>query len=437
MEQQHKIWKALTLFLLLLPTLATAAGGAHPPPTQTNDKEIYDTLWDAVLYGHPWVNFRLRYEGVEQVGKLDADAWTLRTRLGYETAQFGWVSAFIEFSDTAILGTQRFNSGGGTSPTRTAFATVLDPNGALVNRARIDINVPSRINLHIRAGRQRITLDNQRFIGNVGFRQIEQTYDGVSLTLTPLPDVGFFYAYIGRVNRIFGPRAIFPFDHNRVHTHFIHATYGGLPNAHLVGYVYLADNRDIPVFSNNSYGVRLKGHFVPAEYWKLHYVAEYAYQTDATNNPVKYNQSYFHLVFGATFNSWITGQFDWEQLGGDASTPGKAFRTPLATLRKFQGWADLFLVTPAAGINDYYGTLKIKLPIKGTHAIAVYHHFTAESGSTQYGNEVDLGLSYVANRYISFGVQYANFGSKNVMFPNTRKIWAWVSITPDLVIPRS
>ena len=33
------------------------------------------------------------------------------------------------------------------------------------------------------------------------------------------------------------------------------------------------------------------------------------------------------------------------------------FSTPLATLHKFQGFADVFLTTPASGITDAYGKL--------------------------------------------------------------------------------
>ena len=43
----------------------------------------------------------------------------------------------------------------------------------------------------------------------------------------------------------------------------------------------------------------------------------------------------------------------YEVLEG-APTGGLAFVTPLATLHKFQGWADKFLATPASGIEDAY-----------------------------------------------------------------------------------
>ena len=40
--------------------------------------------------------------------------------------------------------------------------------------------------------------------------------------------------------------------------------------------------------------------------------------------------------------------------------PEKGFTTPLATLHKFQGFADKFLTTPANGIRDTYIELATK-----------------------------------------------------------------------------
>ncbi len=80
-----------------------------------------------------------------------------------------------------------------------------------------------------------------------------------------------------------------------------------------------------------------------------------------------------------------------EVLGGD-TLPGKSFRTPLATLHKFQGWADKFLTTPAAGIEDQYLKFGYKKGAAGFHVM--YHRFEAEAVTMDYGSELDLSLSY-------------------------------------------
>ena len=76
---------------------------------------------------------------------------------------------------------------------------------------------------------------------------------------------------------------------------------------------------------------------------------------------------------------------------GNADQPGRAFRTPLATLHAFQGWADLFLATPNAGIDDLF--FNVKFGIEKWQLQAIYHDFSSESGSTDYGTEIDLSGS--------------------------------------------
>ena len=42
----------------------------------------------------------------------------------------------------------------------------------------------------------------------------------------------------------------------------------------------------------------------------------------------------------------------YEVLGADDGAALTSFQTPLATLHKFQGWADKFLTTPPNGIRE-------------------------------------------------------------------------------------
>jgi hypothetical protein len=52
---------------------------------------------------------------------------------------------------------------------------VVDPKGTDVNQAFLQFNTKK---VKLTAGRQRILHDNQRFMGGVGWRQNEKTYDG-------------------------------------------------------------------------------------------------------------------------------------------------------------------------------------------------------------------------------------------------------------------
>ncbi|HEY6870495.1 MAG TPA: hypothetical protein VI199_12140 [Novosphingobium sp.] len=70
----------------------------------------------------------------------------------------------------------------------------------------------------------------------------------------------------------------------------------------------------------------------------------------------------------------------------------------MATLHKFNGWADLFLTTPAAGLQDWYGGATVKFPkaraLPGLNAAVTYHRFESDRGSLHYGNELDASLGF-------------------------------------------
>ena len=63
--------------------------------------------------------------------------------------------------------------------------------------------------------------------------------------------------------------------------------------------------------------------------------------------------------------------------GAFTATTNPAFQTPLATLHKWQGWADKFLTTPSAGIEDVYLGFNVKF--SGWNGQAVWHDFSAEA----------------------------------------------------------
>ena len=81
-----------------------------------------------------------------------------------------------------------------------------------------------------------------------------------------------------------------------------------------------------------------------------------------------------------------------ESLGGGDGPGNRAFQTPLATKHLFQGWADVFLTTPAQGIDDAY--LGATVPLAGGSLQAWYHEFSPERGGGRYGDEVDLSYAH-------------------------------------------
>ena len=166
-----------------------ATGAAIAAPADENQGRI---ILDA----------RYRYEHVEQDGPLkDANAHTLRTRLGYQTATWHGLSGLLEVDDVRSIGGDHYND---TRNGRVAYGTVADSSGAAVNQLSVKARFADG---SATVGRQRINLDNQRFIGGVGWRQNEQTYDGGVVEFKPTPASTLTYAYINNIDTVFGPDA--------------------------------------------------------------------------------------------------------------------------------------------------------------------------------------------------------------------------------------
>ena len=151
-------------------------------------------------------------------------------------------------------------------------------------------------------------------------------------------------------------------------------------------------------------------------------------QSDYANNPNSYDVDYWLIEAGL-------GAHGFKLLGGIESLEGDGtnrFQTPLATLHKYQGYADVFLVTPANGIVDTYGTLayETKLedagPVTGAMAAVTYHEYQAERGSTSYGSETDFEVVARLGDNWSAGVKYADFNSDAASFKERDKLWLTV-----------
>jgi hypothetical protein len=384
-----------------------------------------NTLGEAVTSGKAHVALRYRYEHVDQDNLLEnANASTLRVRLNYQTESWRSWSAFGEFDHVLEVFLNDYNSGGGTSPGRIRYSTVADPRGSDLNQLYLQYKPSDDWNL--RLGRQKILLDNHRFVGHVGWRQNEQTYDAGSVSVQGIPNTTLFYSYVDNVNRIFGDK-VSAGDHSN-NTHLLNAKIRLNDAWAVTPYAYYIDNEDAPTFSTSTYGARLTGKIAVGE-GSINLQAEFATQSDAANNPVSYDADYAHINALWTAKSGLAFGAALESLGGDPVSPGMSFRTPLATLHAFQGWADMFIlpgtITPASGIDDLYLTVKYK--VGGWNLTAVYHDFSSEAGSTDYGTELDFSAGRkLGDRYgvlLKAALFNADSASPVPTHVDTNKFW--------------
>ena len=388
------------------------------------DGDAIDRLL-AVVPGTPILDVRYRYEMVDQAGfTRDAHAHTVRTRFGYETIEWNHFKLLVEAEAIAHLGADHFND---TVNGRVVFPVVPDPDAIELNRLQLAFTgVPDTV---VVAGRQRVILDNARFVGNVGFRQNEQTFDGVLLVNKSIPDVELAYAYFLQVNRIFGDDS--PVGDFNSDIHVLRAGYSGLPFGNLQAYAYLAEIDDVKALSSQTYGARFTGsQAVGPEGLKVLYTGEYAHQMDYGNNPLNFDHYYLLAEGGLAFKG-LTAKGGIEILDGNGTT---ALQTPFATLHAFQGWTDRFvLATPAGGIEDVYISLVYAVPLPESLGIApstlsnvkllgVYHDFQAEAGGLDYGTEYNAQISATLFDRFTLAVKYAAYEAQGFSI-DTDKLW--------------
>jgi len=376
-----------------------------------------ETFTQAFTQGKAGISFRYRLEHVDQERfSEDALASTIRARLNFKTADLkGW-GIFAEYDFVETIGWDDYNAGFGNTPDKIKYPVVADPTGPDLNQ--IFISWKHNGGGEFRAGRQRIIYDNARYIGNVGWRQNEQTYDAVSYQFKNKSGVNLQVAYLNKVYRIFGRDV--PAGEHDMKTWIGNLAKSWENVGKLTGYYYDIDNLNLAAFSTTTYGVRFSGSRKAGD-TKLGYTAEYARQKDSANNPVDYSANYYRLDFSATFGK-ITPYIGYESLGGDDTRLGAMFRTPLATLHAFNGWADKFLVTPPAGLNDLFLGLKGKAGTWNWNVL--YHDFEAESGKQNFGKELDASIARKFAKHYGVLFKAAWFdGSSSSIYTDTTKLW--------------
>lgn len=368
---------------------------------------------DAITNGELQLSFRYRYEMADDGTRPDtAHASTLKTRLGLTSRPLWGLRAQLEVDNVTVVGNRLFDDLHHDSTNR---AVVADNQDTEVNQAWISYSGVSGTELKL--GRQRINLDNQRFIGGVGWRQNEQTYDSLTLRNGSLENLSLGYSYVFNVNRVFGP------DDGRKGTpaemadldsssHFLHLDYTGFEFGSLGLYNYRLDFDRAPALSTNTTGVRLNGRF---EYFN--YRLEYARQRDNGGQPIDFDAAYYNLEVGLAMEA-VGIRVGLETLESDKGLVG--FSTPLATGHKFNGWADRFLATPADGLEDSYVSLHGS--VLGGDWQATYHRFESNRGDIEYGDEIDLSYGRTFTENISGLLKYARYRADEFS-SDTDKFW--------------
>ena len=388
---------------------------------------------DALSKTKPIIDARVRYENVDQDPLVEeADANTLRLRLGFETGK-AWNTSLLAEGEFVWPFDGDYREDNAVAA-NTAYPVVADPESYELNRLHLtNTSLPGTT---ITLGRQRILLDDHRFVGNVGWRQNEQTFDAVRVVNKPIKPLTVDVTYLNRVNRVFGPES--PQGRYKGDGFLGNLAYQ-TPIGKVTGFAYVLDFDPIappklpaamnPIRSSTeTFGVRFAGER-PLGAVKLGYAASYATQEDYGDNPLVFDLDYYLAELTGTLKqfSLTLGQ---EVLEGNGTV---GFATPLATLHKFNGWADKFLVTPANGLDDRYATLGFAQkglgPIETLSASLTYHSYETERAALDLGDELNVQLQAKYKRFLGT-LKYSDYDATPIpattAYQDTVKYWVMV-----------
>lgn len=378
------------------------------PSYALDDHAVEDALrggWGQVKF-----DLRYRYESVNDelpsLRRQNGEGSTLRLRVGYLTPKFAGLQAFAEYEGNhPVFVDDDFNS---LTNRKTALPIIADPEADEVNQLWVSYSgIPDT---EVKIGRQRIILDNHRFIGNVGFRQLEQTYDAALITNKSLPATTITGGYIRNALNIFSEDL---FQNSGI----INIRYQGFTGGKLTAYAYLLDFEDrqtapptalIRRNSSQSYGLRWTGDTPLAAGVQALYTLEYAHQAEFGNNPLAYNADYFLAEGGGQYRGF-TLKGGIEFLGSDNGRIG--FRTPLATLHIFQGYADVFLNTPDQGIVDAFGLIGYTYQPWDLDVKVAYHELSTEAGDLRLGDEINAEVQKNFGKHYYVNLTYARYNA--------------------------
>ena len=433
----HKLTKPLVVSYFWLSTFAAQAQPA------INEA----TLLESIQQGKPLTSFRLRYENVDQDGLgpagtpaadkqlSDGEGLTLRSLIGWQTAPYknfsfaGQLIDVTKFIDNFNDSTNNTLINAASNQLRNAeYAKIVDPTYTGINQLYVDWTGIK--NTKFRLGRQALNLDNVRFIGDIGFRQVMQVFDGGSVLNKSIPNTEVFLAHFERVRQITAK------NRDEGALEIANVKYRLSPTEYLIGYAYLDGFGDLGLGnawfgagtlnnaakpnintdqSNKVVGLRLDGTHPFNPNFRAHYTAEYAKQSDYQGGDKRIDAHYYKLGGGLGFDNFNM-RIDQELLSSNNSK--YAFQTPFGTNHLFQGWVDKFLATPRQGIQDTFVTATYRY--EDFLFFADYHIFKSDedfntvgggraTNGDQYGTEWNVSATWNIDKNWMTKLEYGKY----------------------------
>lgn len=371
-----------------------------------NHTEHGNGLQNAIIRGVPSAEIKLGYEFVDDKNNPGdrANAVVSRIRANYQTLEYQGFSAFVQAQYVGPINDHY-------SPEGAGYDTVMDPEEFRFQQAYLDYRGYDSL---VRAGSQEILLDNQRFIGNVGWRFNAQSFDAAAIENNSIENLKLYYGYVDSINEINGQR-----NGDRQY-HLLNGQYDLGENNRAAAFAYLqrndnsADNEKL-----DTYGGRFWGGSEQFDYDVMAALQRRAYYGYARGTM---DIEQFTIGLGAEYIS-----------GGDEVKD--RFQTLNGTAHKFNGWADVFAGATSAGmpgglVDGWFEASMMateKLKLQGA-----YHLFNsafdtpATSFSGIYGSEIDLAAGYPVCKNFDVLAKFAYYMQGDNESPTEDKTVFWL-----------
>ncbi len=392
---------------------------------QASQYREHKTIISALKQGKPSLDFRLRHEETKQETLTSAQASTMRSVLGYQSASFYQNYISLEVINVSNFFSQHYNPD--VAPLRKpGYAVIADPKGTGVTNANITYQCLPHTDIIL--GRQYIFLDNERMVGYNDFRQYRSNFDAITIKNDFFKNFEIYYSFLDHINTVKNNSLSINGRH-KLRSNLFNITWQDFIYGQITAYSYINKDLSVNTNSQNTYGLRVKSDELFNKTYTFDYELEVARQQNKSNNPNKYSVGYFSAVVNKDiielFNSWLIAiNLGYELLGGhDGGAPGRTFIFPLGSLYGFNGLAEGYTSTPDRGLQDYNAGLEFKYS-EIFKLITTFHLFKFAAGTEQKlaGREIDLSMVFNINKDCNAQIRLAKLNAKNYSTLSVRRV---------------
>lgn len=387
---------------------------------------------DANLQFRPRYEYRNGFKSPMSNGEDATSFVSQRSRLNFN---------FKQEKLKAKLTLQNIRSWGDVSTTATA-----DKNGVAVFEAWAQYDFST--NWSARFGRQVISYDNQRILGEIDWIQQGQSHDAALFSFHPKNhqlDLGF--AMNANAENLVAPKTPYTTNYKSMQYAWYHTQFGKISSSFLLlntGYEFEKSVGNLEVDYKQTFGTYL---VFKDKKWDTN-LGLYGQTGKSFNNNV--SAWYAGANLGYALTDAFKASLGYEFLSGkdqdNTSLTVKSFSPIFGTNHAFNGFMDYFYVgnhQNSVGLQDAY--LKLNYSLKKWQFTLTPHVFNApntvlnasnEKMDSYLGTEIDFTLGYAVQKDIMVSAGYSQmFASatlerlKNVTDAANTNNWAWLMIS--------